>query len=149
MTVNSNVVLYATQKAFYDCVNIASGTAANTYTLVTTGGTNASLITDILFRSADATARLFNIIIAPTGSQATGKYSVVQISIPANSGNNGSTAIASLAALASQLFDLDLAGNRVITLEGAGSSGTEISIYVQNTTLTAGAINVMAKRRDY
>jgi len=149
MTVNSNIVLYATQKAFYDCVNIASATAANTYTLVTTGGTNGSIITDILFRSADASARLFNIIICPTGSQATAKYSVVEVSIGAGSGNNGSTGIASLAALVSQLFDLDLAGNRAITLEGSGSSGTEISIYVQNTTLTAGAINVMVKRRDY
>lgn len=149
MTTNSNVVLYATQKGFYDCVNIASATAANTYTLITTGGTNGSLITDVLFRSVDASARLFNIIICPTGSSSTAKYSVVQVSIPANSGNNGVAAIASVAALAPQLFDLDLAGNRVITLEGSGSSGTEISIYVQNTTLTAGAINVMTKRRDY
>lgn len=149
MTINSNVVLYATQKAFYDCVNLATALAANTYSLVTTGATNGSIITDIIFRSADASARLFNIIIAPTGSQATVKYNVLQISVPASSGNNGSTASAKLSALAPELFDIDLAGNRVLTLEGSGSSGTEISIYVQNTTLTAGAINIMTKRRDY
>ena len=149
MNTNSNVVLYATQKAYYDCTNLATALAANTYTKVTTGGTNGSLITDILFRSADASARLFNIIICPTGSNTSVQYSVVQISIPAGSGNNGTTAIASLGALASQLFDLDLAGNRVITLEGSGLSETEISIYVQNTTLTAGAINIFVKRRDY
>ena len=139
---SANITLYATCKAAYDAVLIASGTAANAYTLITTGGTNGSIITDILFRSADA-ARSYNIIICPTGSNTSAQYNAVMVSIPASSGNNGSTAQAQLSALAPQLFDIDLAGNRVLTLESG------ISIYVQNTALTTGAMTITAKRRDY
>lgn len=142
-TTSSNITLYATYQASYDSVVIASATALNTYTLVATAPATGCLVTDLLFRSADASARNFNIVLAPTGSQATAQYSMVQVSIPANSGNNGSTAIASLAALAPSIFDIDLAGNRVLSLE----SGT--SIYVQNTAATTGAITVTAKRRNY
>lgn len=139
---SSNVVLYATLTARYPAINIASGTAS-VATLIVTAASTGSILTDILFRSADATGRLFDIIICATGSQATAENARVQISIPAISGNNGSTAIASLAALVPALFDIDLAGNRVLTLESGQS------IYVKNTTTTAAAIFVTAKARDY
>lgn len=141
---NANTILYATRAASLPVVNIASGTTASTYTLVTTAASSyGSVITDILFRSADGTARLFDIIICATGSQTTAENARVRVSIPGNSGNNGSTAIASLASLVPALFDLDLAGNRVIGLE-AGQS-----IYVKSTSTLAGDIYVTAKQRDY
>lgn len=141
---NSNTILYATRAASYPVVNIASGTTSATITLITTGVTTyGSVITDLLFRSADASARLFDIIVCATGSQATAENARVQVSIPANSGNSGTVPIASLAALVPSLFDIDLAGNRVIGLD------TGISIYVKSTTTTAGAIFVTAKQRDY
>lgn len=142
-TSTANIILYATKEGVLDQVTIASGTALNTYTKISDANPNGSLITDILFRSASAAATNFNIIIAPTGSQSTAQYSVVQVSIAANSGNNGTTAIASLASLAPAIFDIDLAGNRVISIESG------ISIYVQNTAATAGLITVTAKRRNY
>ncbi len=142
-TLNSNTVVYATLKGSINPTLIANGTAANTYTLVDTGQANGSIITDILFRSSDGTARNFNIIICPTGSQTLPQYSLVQISVSNSAGDNGSTALASLAALVPTLFAIDMAGNRVITLESG------ISIYVQNTSLTAGTITVFSNRRDY
>jgi len=141
---NSNTVLYATRAASLPAVNIPSGTINTTYTLITTGAaTYGSVITDLLFRSADSNTRNFDIIICATGSQATAENARVQVSIAASSGNNGTTAIASLASMVPALFDVDLAGNRVIGLE-AGQS-----IYVKCTTTTAGAIFVTVKQRDY
>lgn len=142
-TSTANIILYATKEGVLDQVSIASATAANTYTLITTAGASGSLVTDILFRSAAGAATNFNIIIAPTGSQSTGAYNTVQVSVPANSGNNGTTAIASLAALTPAIFDIDLAGNRVISIESG------VSIYVQNTATTAGIITITAKKRNY
>lgn len=139
----SNIVLYATLAARYPVINLASATAALTNTLLITAASTATIVTDVLFRSADATARNFDIIICPTGSQATAENARIQVAIPASSGSNGSTAIASLAALAPSLFDIDLAGNRVLTLESGQS------IYVRNITLTAGAFFITAKARDY
>jgi hypothetical protein len=139
----SNITLYATLAARYPVINLASATAANTNTLVITGAATATIVTDILFRSADATARSFDIIICATGSQAAAENARVQITVPIGAGNTGTVAIASLAALAPSMFDIDLAGNRVITLESGQS------IYVRNTTLTAGAIFITAKARDY
>lgn len=141
-TTNSNITLYATYKASINQTKIAAATAANTYTLIDTGVATGSIVTDILFRSLDA-ARLYDIIICPTGSNADSKYIAVRVGIPGASGSNGSTALASLAALCPQLFDIDLAGNRIITLESG------ISIYVMNTTATTGDMNVISKRRDY
>lgn len=123
---------------------IASGVSANTDTLIATGGTNASVITDILFRNLDGTnARVYDIIICATGSNATNGFQRTQVTIPTNSGNNGSTSLASLAALAPLLFDLDLAGNRVITLESG------ISIYTRNIAATTAQMIIMAKQRNF
>jgi hypothetical protein len=123
---------------------IASGVSANTDTLIATGGTNASVITDILFRNLDGTnARVYDIIICATGSNGTNGFQRTQITIPANSGNNGSTSLASLAALAPLLFDLDLAGNRVITLESG------ISIYARNIAATTAQMVIMVKQRNF
>ena len=143
MISSSNQTAFATLTNMYEAVNIPTATAALSYTLVCTGDTKASVITDILFRSFDGTARLFNIIICATGNQTTAANSRIMVSIPANAGNNGSTAIASLAALAPSLFDLDLSGNRIMTLESGQS------VYVQNTTLTAGAFNLTIKHRRF
>lgn len=142
-TTGANTALYATRIGRYPVVNIASATAANTYTLVVTADSAGSLVLDLLFRSADATARVFDIVIATTGSQATAENARVAVNVPASSGNNGSTAIVSLISAVPSLFALDLAGNRCINIE----SGT--SIYVKNQTLTAGAIFVTAIVRDY
>ena len=143
MNGSSNQNVYAVKVFTLNFTKLASGLAANSYTLVTTAGANASVVKDILFRSLDATARLFNIIICPTGSSTTDYYSIVQVSIPANSGNNGTTTIASLAALAPSLFDIDMAGNRALGLEST------MSIYVQNTTALAGDFHVMVRQGDF
>ena len=144
MNSSSNQLSFATLTGKYPAIDLASGLSANTDTLVATGDTNASIVLDILFRNTDSSnARNFDIIICPTGSNSTAQYNRVQISVPANSGNNGSTTIASLAALAPALFDLDLAGNRVITLES-----TE-SIYVRNKAALTADMYVMVKQRSF
>lgn len=140
---SSNIVLYATLAARYPAINLASATAALTNTLIVTASANGTIITDILFRSADGTIRAFDIIICATGDQATAVNARQQVNIPAGAGNTGAVGIGSLAALASSLFDIDLAGNRVITLESGQS------LYVRNITLTAGAIFITVKARDY
>lgn len=138
----SNVVLYATLAARYPVINIPTSTASTT-TLLITAASTGTVITDILWRTSDATARTWEIIICATGSQATPENARVMINVPANSGNNGSTAIASLAALVPALFDIDLAGNRIITLESGQS------IYLKNNATTAGYNYITAKARDY
>lgn len=143
MNLNSNQLSFSTLTQSYDAVLIPSGTTGSTITLVTSGATNASVVTDILFRSADASARNFNIIIGASGAQSNAENNRVQVSIPAGSGNNGSTIIASLSSLTPALFDIDLAGNRVITLE----SGT--NIYVQNTASLGGNFIITSKRRNF
>jgi hypothetical protein len=143
MNLNSNQLSFSTLTQSYDAVLIPSGTTGSTITLVTSGATNASVVTDILFRSADSTSRNFNIIIGASGDQSNAENNRVQITVPANSGNNGSTVISSLATLAPTLFDVDLAGNRVITLE----SGT--NIYVQNTAQVTGNFIITSKRRNF
>jgi hypothetical protein len=140
MNSSSNTTSFATLTQSYPAVNIASGTAASTITGVTTGNTNASVITDLLFRNLGTGAVIFDVYIGATG---TAQNKIVQISVPGSSGNNGSTALGSLAALAPQLFDLDLAGNRVITLE----SGVALS--VSNTATTSAAVYVMVKQRNF
>jgi hypothetical protein len=142
MTSNSNTNLYSTLTQNYDIIQIPSGTATASNTLVTSGTVNASIITDILVRSASAGATIFEVIICNTGSQST-SFPITQVSIPAGSGNSGSTSIASIASIAPLIFDLDLAGNRVICLESGQS------IYLRNVALTAGLITVTSKRRNY
>ena len=139
---NSNTILYATRLARYPEVSLASGTASVATEVVVGATTYGSVVTDILFASADAAARNFNIFIGASGGVGSLTRRVV-ITVPANSGNNGSTAVASLAALAPQLFAIDLAGNRTIGIESG------VSIYVQNTTTTAGQITISPIARDY
>jgi hypothetical protein len=127
----------------YQAVTIPSGTALNTYTLIYTGPSTAGLITDLLFRNAASAAVNLNIIICAAGSQTIEANSRVMVQVPASSGNNGTTPLASLAALAPLLFDLDLAGNRIILLESG------ISLYVQNTAALTGDLNITAKARNF
>ncbi|OOQ57139.1 hypothetical protein [Mucilaginibacter pedocola] len=143
MDISSNQLSFATLTGDYPAVNIPSATTANTITLVATGQTHGSIITDLLFRSLDTTTRNFDIILCTTGAQTTAENAVVQVSIPASSGNTGVTSLASLASLAPALFDIDMAGNRVINLESTWS------IYVKNTSATTGAFYVRAKRRNF
>lgn len=138
----ANTALYATISGRYPVVNIASGTTSSTYSKVCDAGANGSIVTDLLFRNTDI-GRSFDIIICATGSQATAENSRVQIAVASGAGNTSAVALTSLAALVPSLFDIDLAGNRVITLEAGWS------IYVKSTTTTAAAIFVTAKMRDY
>jgi len=144
MDSSSNTTSFATLTGTYPAVKIPSGTAINTDTLIATGASHASIVLDVLFRNLDATnSRAFDIIICPTGSNATDYYNRVQIAVPLNSGNSSSVPLASLATLASQLFDLDLAGNRVFTLESG------ISIYVRNKAALTADIYVSVKQRNF
>jgi len=141
MNSSSNQLAFCTLTADYPAVRIPSGTAINTATLITTGNTNASVILDVLFRNTDtANARLFDIFI---GINTTPENNIVQINVLANAGNNGSTSICSLAGLAPAIFDLDLAGNRVITLESG------VPVYVVNKAALTSDIYVRAKRRNF
>lgn len=141
MTSNSNQTVFATLTSSYVAVKLASGLAINTATLLFTGATNGSVITDILFRNTDGSnARSLDFFI---GSTSTTENNLVQVSIPANSGNNGSTALASLAALAPAVFDLDLAGNRVITIESG------VPLYVVNKATLTADIYVRLKTRGF
>ncbi len=140
---NSNTVLYATRVASTPAINIANATATTRTLIFTAAATYGSVVTDVLWRTSDATARLWNIIISATGSQATAENARVVVSIPASSGNNGTAGIASLAALVPSLFDIDLAGNRVLSLD-AGQS-----IYLKNIATTGGYNYITAKVRDY
>jgi hypothetical protein len=144
MNSSSNQLSFATLTGKYPAIDLASGLSINTDTLIATGDTNASIVLDILFRNTDSSnARNFDIIICPTGSNSTSQYNRIQISVPANAGNNGTTPIASLAASAPALFDLDLAGNRVITLESTQS------IYVRNKATLSADMYVMVKQRSF
>jgi len=144
MNSSSNTTSFSTLTGAYPAIDLASGLSINTDTLVATGATNASVVLDILFRNTDASnIRNFDIIICPTGSNYTAQYNRTQIAVQANAGNNGSVSLASLAALAPQLFDIDLAGNRLITLEST------MSIYVRNKAALTADIYVMVKQRNF
>lgn len=141
MTSSSNQTVFATLTSTYVAVKLASGLAINTATLLFTGAANGSVITDILFRNADGTnTRNLDFFI---GSTATPENNLVQIAIPASSGNNGSTSIASLAALAPAIFDLDLAGNRVITIESG------VALYVVNKAALTADMYIRLKTRGF
>jgi hypothetical protein len=143
MNSTSNQNSYLILAGTYPAVTLSSGLAAGSYTLIYTGPSTAGLITDLLFRNAAAASVNLNIIICATGSQTTEANSRVQIQVPASAGNNGTTPLASLAALAPMLFDLDLAGNRIILLESG------ISVYVQNVAALTGDLNITAKARNF
>src|ERR1700748_629293 len=101
MDSSSNTTSFATLTGTYPGIKLASGLTINTDTLICTGDSHASIVLDILFRNIDASnARNFDLIICPTGSNTTDYYNRTQVSIPANSGNNGSTLLASLTGLA-------------------------------------------------
>ena len=141
MTSNSNQTVFATLTSAYVAVKLASGLAANTATLLFTGAINGSVITDVLFRNTDASnSRNLDFFI---GSNSTTENNLVQVSIPASAGNNGSTALASLAALAPAVFDLDLAGNRVITIESG------VALYAVNKTALTADMYVRLKTRGF
>jgi hypothetical protein len=144
MDSGSNTIPYFTLTGDLVATKLASGLTINTDSPIVAGGTHGSCITDILIRSLDASnARNFDVIICTTGQNATVEHRVCQVSVPASSGNNGTTAVASVAALAPQIFDLDLAGNRGINLE----SGT--SIYLRNTAALTADVYVNVKRRNF
>jgi len=144
MDSSSNTKSFATLTCNLVATKLASGLSINTDTLICTGASHASAVTDILFRSLDGiNIRNFDIIICATGSNATVENNVCQIAIPINAGNNGVVPLASLAALAPQLFDIDLAGNRIIGLE------TAISIYVRNKAALTADVYIRVKRRDF
>lgn len=143
MDSSSNQLSFATLTGAYPATKLASGLSINTDTLIATGASHASIVLDVLFRSKETVTRNFDIIICATGSNATAENNRAQIIIPANSGNNGSVALCSLAALAPSLFDLDLAGNRVLTLESG------ISIYVRNLAPLTADIYVTVKQRNF
>lgn len=143
MNTSSNQLAFATLTGTYPAVQLASGLAINTDTLICTGATNASVLLDLLFRNLAASAVNFDIIICATGSNATVQNNRAQIVIPASAGNNGTVLLASLAALAPSLFDLDLAGNRLLTLESG------ISVYVRNKAALTADVWVTAKLRSF
>jgi hypothetical protein len=143
MNSSSNTISFATLTGTYPAVKIASGTAVNTDTLLVTGAINASIVLDVLFRTLETSIKNYDIIICPTGLNSTDYYNKVQVSIPVNAGNNGSVPLGSLAGLAPSLFDMDLAGNRVLTLEPG------ISIYIRNKALTTADVYITAKLRSF
>src|SRR5260221_5484598 len=143
MNTSSNQLAFSTLTGTYRAVQLASVLAINTDTLVCTGATNASVLLDLLFRNLGTGAVNFDIIICATGSNATVQNNRAQIAVPANAGNNGSVLLTSLASLTSSLFDLDLAGNRLITLESG------ISIYVRNKAALTADVWVTAKLRSF
>jgi len=140
MISTSNQIAFCTLAGTYPAVKLTSGLSAGTATLIATGPTNAGLILDILFRSKETVARNFDIFI---GSSATPENNIVQVAIPANAGNNGTVALASVAALAPAIFDLDLAGNRVITLEPG------VTVYVVNIVALTADVYVRVKLRSF
>jgi hypothetical protein len=144
MDASSNQLSFSTLTGTYPAVKLASGLTINSDTLAVTGASHASVVTDILFRNTDGTnIRNLDIIVCATGSNGTAENNRCQVAVPVNAGNNGAVAIASLAALAPQLFDLDLAGNRIMILE------TGISIYVRNKAALTADMYVMVKLRSY
>jgi len=143
MNSSSNSTSFATLTGTYPATKLASALALNTDTLVVTGATNASIVLDVLFRNLSGSAVNFDIIVCATSSNATEENNRAQITVAANAGNNGSVQLSSLAALAPQLFDLDLAGNRVLTLESG------ISIYVRNKAALTADVCVTVKLRSF
>jgi hypothetical protein len=144
MDSSSNQTSFSTLTGTYPALQIVSGSSVNTDVLVTSGGAHASVVLDLLFRNYDGSnARNFDIIICALGANASAPNNRVQISVPANAGNNGVVSLASLAALAPSLFDLDLAGNRVITLESG------IAIYVRNKAALTADIVITTKLRSF
>ncbi len=150
MNANSNQLSFLVKAGAYPCTKIPSGTIVNTITTLFTGPANAGLITDVLFRNNAQVIVNLNLLIVPSGQTGgsagtpyAGPYLITTLQIPAGAGSNGSTPLASLAGMVPQLFDLDLAGNRVFLTE-AGDT-----LFVQNTSALASDINVMVKARTF
>ncbi len=144
MTSGANTIPYFTKTGIFVATKLPSGLAANTDSLCLTESLNGSCITDILIRNTDASnGRTFDLIFCTTGSNGTVEKRVCQFTVPLNSGNNGTVALASVATLVPQLFDLDLAGNRILNLEPGWS------IYLRNATALTADIYVNIKQRSF
>jgi hypothetical protein len=143
MDSSSNQLGFTTLTGTYPGVKLISGLAINTDTLLVTGAAHGSLVLDVLVRSKEATGRSFDIIICPTGANATDYYNRAQMTVPSGAGNTGGVSHASLAALCPLLFDLDMAGNKIITLESG------ISIYIRNLAALTADLYVMTKFRSF
>lgn len=144
MNTSSNQLSFFTLTGVFNATKLASGLSAGTDSVIAAGATNGSCITDILIRNLDGSnIRNFEVIICTTGSNATVEHRVVQIAVPANSGNNGTVPVASVAALAPQIFDLDLSGNRIINMESGQS------IYLRNIAALTADVYVNVKQRNF
>lgn len=144
MNINSNTQIYSTlsQQSLQGIV-LANALVANSITEVVTASSTASVLLDLLFRSSSSSTIYIDIIICPTGQQSSSSPNI-RIPVAANSGDNGSTPIASLSSLVPSLFSIDLAGNRVIGLE-AGQS-----VYVKNIqAISVGQITITKIVRDF
>ena len=141
----SNTQPFATKTGTYPNVTLASGLAANSYTLICTGPSAGAMLTDLLFRNFSAgTAWVFEFIICATGSQTTEAGWIGQFTIPANSGNNGgTTALAALTGLIPNFFDIDFAGNKYFNLESG------ISVYVKNLAALTADVTVIPKLKSF
>lgn len=144
MDTSSNQLSFFTLTGLYNATKLASGLTINTDSVIASGASHGSCITDILIRNLDTSnARNFDVIICTTGSNATVEHRIGQVTIPANAGNNGTVALSSLAALIPQIFDLDLSGNRIINLESGQS------IYLRNIAALTADIYVNVKQRNF
>jgi hypothetical protein len=142
MTSGSNQLSFATKTQFYDIITLAASLAAATNTKISDGATNASVITDVLFKNNNATAYNFEVIICAPANIGT-TPSIAQFSVPASAGT-ANISLGSLAALCPQLFDLDLAGNKCIILEFG------MSLYIKNVAAVgASTVILTSKRRDF
>jgi hypothetical protein len=144
MDTSSNQLSFFTLTGLYKATKLASGLTINTDSVIAAGDTHGSCITDILIRNLDGSnIRNFDVIICATGSNATVEHRICQVAIPVNAGNNGTIPLASLAALAPQIFDLDLSGNRIINLESGQS------IYLRNVAALTADVYVNVKQRAF
>jgi hypothetical protein len=145
MVTNSNTILYATRATRRVHTVLASALAANSYTQVALAdATYGSMITDLILRNTDSAAVTFSFIICAPGDETDPESTEGTFTLPSQAGNNGgATALCSVSAILAVLFDIDLAGNRIITLEPG------MAIYLKNHALLAQAIYCNAKLRDY
>lgn len=137
---SANQQLYATKTAVKTKTLLASGLTINTNTLVFTAGSQGSIVQDVLLRNTDTSnARLFDVLVNGT----TSTDNIGQISIPANAGNNGTVALASLKALLPQLYKFDANGNLILALESGQT------IHLQNKAALTADIRVLVLSEDF
>ena len=142
---SSNKESFNPLKRLWRSVLLANSLSINTKTLIATGNANSSVITDVLIRNTStSSAVLFDVWIGANNTDSQNNR--VQISVPANAGNNGVVAIASLASLVPALFDNNIAGDRCIFLEDA-----TWQIWIENKAAlgASGACFVTVKQHDF